>query len=158
MAITVDHAVFRKDFPVFADAARYPEPSVSFWLGLAGKLLPENRWCDVLNFGAELFVAHNLVLERRSQDAVDNGGVPGMTTGPTSSQSAGSVSVSYDVNAGIIAGEGHWNLTTYGVRFIQLALMIGAGPIQVGLPLPTTDPLSSQNAWSGPPLGYPWSS
>jgi hypothetical protein len=41
------------------------------------------------------------------------------------------VTQAYDTTAGIVPEAGHWNLTTYGMRFIQLVLMFGAGPIQV---------------------------
>lgn len=155
--VSVTHASFRGDFPVFADAARYPEPSISFWLGLARKLLRADRWDDLIDIGAELFVAHNLVLERRAQDLADNGGVPGLTTGPINSQSVDKASVGYDTGAGIELDAGHWNNTIYGTRFIHLARLVGAGPVQVGVSQCGTDPLSSQNAWCGPPLGYPWS-
>jgi len=41
------------------------------------------------------------------------------------------ISVSYDVGAVTIEGAGQWNLTTYGTQFLELANLVGMGPIQV---------------------------
>jgi hypothetical protein len=129
MAVTVN--VFRQDFPEFADDGSYPDSAVIFYLTLAGKLLNEARWGDVLDMGTELFIAHNLVLERNAQKTAAAGGVPGQNSGPLASKAVGPVNASYDTSAGIEEGAGHWNLTIYGTRFISLVRMFGAGPIQV---------------------------
>lgn len=129
MTITPDG--FRADFPEFADAAAYPDSGITFWLTVASKLLNPLRWQDMLETGTELFVAHNLVLERQAQKSATAGAPPGVSTGPIATKTVGPVTQAYDTTAGIEEGAGHWNLTVYGTRFIWLVKMFGAGPIQV---------------------------
>jgi len=99
----------------------------------------------------ELYVAHNLALELRTNKEAAAGGVPGTTTGPLTSKSVDKLSVAYDVNAGIEEKAGHWSLTVYGSRFIRLARMFGMGPVVIhGGRAP---PLSgAYGAWVGPPV------
>lgn len=129
--MTVTAASFRADFPEFASTANFPDAGVNFWIGVAGKLLNAERFADMLDTATELFVAHQLVLERQAQKSVASGAVPGVTTGAISSKTVGPVTQAYDTSAGIEEGAGHWNLSTYGTRFIQLVRLFGAGPIQV---------------------------
>lgn len=127
----MDSSTFRQDFPEFADTTTYPDGSVNFYLGLGVKLLPECRWQDTLDYGLELFTAHHLALYMRDQQAAAAGGMPGVMTGPQSSKSVDKVSVSYDTALATLEDGGFWNLTTYGVRFLQLARMMGAGGFQL---------------------------
>ncbi|MBB4017377.1 hypothetical protein GGR16_002406 [Chelatococcus caeni] len=127
----MDVATFRQTFPEFSSETTYPDAQITFWLGLGEKLLNACRWGDVLDYALALFAAHNLVLEAQAQRTAAAGGIPGQSSGATSSKTVDKVSVSYDVNAGIVAGAGHWNLTTYGTRFIDLVMMFGAGGIQL---------------------------
>lgn len=128
--VTIDQ--FRKDFTEFSNTAKYPNDGVQFWLTFADKMLINPlRWGDVRNMGIELFVAHNLALENQAQKASKAGGTPGLQMGVLTGKTVGPVSANYDANAGLELGAGHWNLTTYGTRFLRLARMIGAGPIQV---------------------------
>lgn len=163
--MTVTEATFRADLPEFADAAAYPPSAVAYWLGMAALMLNARRWGDgavvavsppttKYDFGTEMFVAHNLVLERQATVAASKGALPGLMTGPVNSKSVGPVSIGYDSQAGIEDGASHWNLTVYGVRFIRLARFVGAGPIQVGVGM---RPALSGPAWPGP-YPYPWGS
>lgn len=129
--MTVTPASFRTDYPEFADTTAYPDSGVTYWLTVAGLLLNTLRWQDMLDVATELFVAHNLALERQAQKSAASGAVPGLSTGPVSSKTVGPVTQAYDTTAGIEEGAGHWNLTVYGTRFIGLVKMFGAGPIQV---------------------------
>lgn len=129
--MTVTPASFRADYPEFTDTTAYPDSGVTYWLMIAGLLLNVQRWQDMLDVGTELFVAHNLVLERQAQKSAANGAAPGVSTGPISSKTVGPVTQAYDTAAGINQDAGHWNLTTFGTRFYQLMQMFGAGPIQV---------------------------
>lgn len=125
-------AQFRQDFPEFSDGAVYTDASITFWANVADSLLNANRWGDLLLFGTELFVAHNIVLEEIDKTAADNaGGIPGMDSGVISSKSAGSVSVSMDTQASIENEGGNYNLTTYGTRFLRLARLKGIGGLQI---------------------------
>lgn len=128
-----DKAAFRAAFPEFADTARYPDAMLDFWSGIGERLMfpQQHRWDTVYDYGLQLFVAHNITLAAQNVAASGSGSVPGNISGPTSSKSVGSVSVSYDTASSIEPNAGHWNLTTYGKMLIHLARMIGAGGIQV---------------------------
>jgi len=127
----MDIATFRQDFSEFSSAVNFPNADVTFWLTLGQKLLNECRWADLLDTGLELFIAHNLALERGAKKSAANGAVPGMSTGPVAAKAVDKVSVNYDTTAAMEADAGHWNLTIYGTRFIQLARMVGAGGLQL---------------------------
>lgn len=127
----MDAATFRQDFPEFADVTKYPASAIDWWLSLAGKLLPADRWEDLLDMGTELYVAHHLTLAASDQSAAAAGTAPGQIKGPQTAKAVDKVSVSYDTAAATLQDGGFFNLTTYGVRFLQLARMIGAGGIQL---------------------------
>ncbi|WP_448952136.1 DUF4054 domain-containing protein [Labrys neptuniae] len=129
--MTVTAAQFRLDFPEFADTAAFPDTQVTFWLNAAALFMSAERWGDCLDFGTELYIAHNLTLARQNQIAVAKGGVPGIASGRTQSKAVDKVSVSYDTGSVTIDGAGAWNMTTYGVQFYQLLLMFGAGGVQL---------------------------
>lgn len=140
--MAVDAAQFRVDLPEFASTTVYPDSGVTFWLAIAYKLLRPEAWVDVLDFGAELFVAHNLAIEGLNQKAAAGGGAPGANVGAASQKTIDKVSVSYDTTAGLEPGAGHWNLTNYGTRFYRLMMLAGMGGRQItgfgGYPCPPT--------------------
>jgi Protein of unknown function (DUF4054) len=158
----ITYAQFTTDFAEFSNAAAYPQSSFNFYLNFASLMLtprwgqpaPAGQPNTLYDIGTELFVAHNLALEAMNQKAAAAGGVPGLSTGPVSSKGAGAVSVSYDTTAGIVADAGHWNLTTYGIRFISMLLLLGAAPIQIG-PHGDPNPLNGP-AWPGLPTIPGW--
>jgi hypothetical protein len=117
-------ADFRARFPEFTDATKYPDAQIQFYLDLAAKVLPALSWNDWLDDGTGLFVAHNVWLAR----ATANGQAwpPGMPA----SKAVGSVSVSYNTGAFVIADAGTWNITSYGARFYQLVRLVGANAVQ----------------------------
>jgi len=144
--VVIDYDQFIADLPEFANATTYPESGFTYWSNMAGLLLNGARlglsactgeWIDdtplqLYDIATEMFVAHNLVLEKMAQDAANRGNPPGDKVGPTASKSVGSVSVSYNTEAGIEPNAGHWNLTTFGTRLMKLYRLAGAGPIHVG--------------------------
>lgn len=125
-----------------------PSSSIPVWWQVYNPQLSQ------LDVGAELFVAHNCALRKYAQNTAAAGGVPGLQKGVISSESADGGSVSYDTSAGIVEGEAHWNLTFYGVQFIYMVRMVGAGPMQIG-----AGPGLFSNAieaWAGPQVYPPW--
>lgn len=128
----MDIETFRADFPEFDDTCLFPNSTVTYYLNLAGLLLNGCRWGNLLDTATELFIAHNLVLEAIAQNTASFGGIPGLQVGALQAKELDKGSVTYDVDASIEPGAGHWNLTTYGGRFIRLVSLVGAGPIQVG--------------------------
>lgn len=127
----MDAAQFRTDFPEFSDTSKYTDSAINMWLTVAGLSLPSDRWGSLLDLGTELFIAHHLVIGARDQAASTNGGVPGAVQGPVASKSVDKVSVSYDTGATTIEKGDFWNSTTYGIRFLRMAHMAGAGGIQL---------------------------
>lgn len=158
-------STFRADLPEFSDATKYPDSAFAYWYAIATLLLNQQFWgapsvspaspsdYTLWDFGVELFVAHNFVLERRAQAEAANGSLPGVFVGPLSGKGVDKTNVSYDVSSGIEPESGHWNLTIYGTRFIRLAKQVGSCPIQVGMGYDPLSGLNSFNAWSGP---WPW--
>lgn len=129
----IDAAQFREDFPEFSDVVAYPATQVDFWLGVAYLRLLARPWGDLRNMGVELFVAHNLTLERMNKKAATNGGAPGQNVGPLNNKSVDKVSAGYDTAAGAVEGGGNYNLTNYGTRFLELVDIVGVvGMAQIG--------------------------
>lgn len=159
--MTVSVASFRASFPEFGNTTQFPDSIITYYLALSGILLNQRRWgigatvavsppTTMYDIGTELFVAHHIAVERAAMDTAANDGIPGVTKGPTASESVGPVSISYSPGDVIEPGAGHWNLTVYGLRFIKMARFQGAGPIQVGV---GCGPPYSGMGWSGP---LPW--
>lgn len=122
---------FRTDFPEFADTAMYSDSLITFWATTATSLVDPVRWGTLADMAQELVTAHHLALAARDQAAADTGGVPGQISGPLSSKSVDKVSASYDTGAASLRDAGMWALTRYGVQYLQLARMFGAGGIQL---------------------------
>lgn len=143
---------FRTAFPEFTDPMCYPDGQITFWAGLGEKLHNQCRWGNLLDYGIQLFIAHNLAMDFNNKKASKLKQAPGQITGAVTSGSVDKVSYSRDVSSVMNDGAGHWNLTTYGLRWRQLSQMVGAGPVQ----LPMGEPSNSTGsiAWPGviPPI------
>ncbi len=143
---TVTPSMLRANFPEFNSAGVYPDNQINFWTGLAYKLLRAEVWCDLLPEGVQLYVAHNLALEKQARDASANGGTPGVNTGPVNNKRVDTVGVGYDSAQATEKDGGNYNLTTYGTRFLRLAKLVGARVVQVNV----GEAPYSLNAWAGP--------
>lgn len=124
---------FRQSLPEFTSTIDYPSAQVQFYLTLGIKMLPADRWGDCLDQGLTLYIAHYLVLYARAKMASSLAGAAGVgrVVGLETSKSVDKVSVSSDVASVSLADAGHWNQTTYGIQFFQLAMMFGAGGYQL---------------------------
>jgi hypothetical protein len=129
MTLTPDQLT--ADFPEFADADAYPATMLTLWIGVASNLVNACRWGTLATLGLELCTAHYLVLAARDQKAAANNDAPGQVTGVLSSKGVGDVSGSYDVAAVTLADAGFWNQTNYGIRYLSLARLMGAGGLQI---------------------------
>lgn len=127
----MDASTIREDFPEFADTSMFPDGQVNFWLGVGRTFLNAERWGDSLDFGLELFAAHHLSVAAKDQATASSGGVPGQVSGPLASKSVNKVSASYDTGAATMENASFWNMSRYGIQFYRLAMMIGAGGIQL---------------------------
>lgn len=134
-------AQLRTDFPEFADTTKYPDSLVNTWLTVAASLVNASRWMELTNIGIELVTCHHLVMSARDQMAATVGGVPGAIQGPTSAKAVDKVSTSYDTASVMLTDAGFWGLSSYGLRFLSLARMMGAGGYQtVGNAMGGTSP------------------
>lgn len=146
--MTVTVASFRQNFPEFGSITKYPNSQAAFWLDVADKLVANRyRWGELRDTGIQLFVAHMLVLEYQAQQQSQTGGLPGTDVGPVNNKSVDKVSYGMDVAAATDPGAGHWNLTTYGTRYMYLVKLIGMGPIQVGIGCGGLGQLGWQGPW-----------
>lgn len=123
---------FTTDFPAFADATKYSPAMITLWATAADLLLDPTRWGDLYTLGEELFIAHNLILDGMAGAEAARGGLVGFAKGPVASEGGDKVSISYAVTAAMEEGAGHWNMTTFGMRYWDLMRMAGAGTVQVG--------------------------
>lgn len=176
--IGVTPATFVQDFPEFGNQSAYPPAVVAYYLALANILLNACFWGGpspnappagtpvsppqaLIDFAAELFVAHNLVLEYTAQKAASTGGLPGTQTGAVSGKTVGPISVSYDNGATALGTgeEGDYALTVYGKRLWRMIQMAGAGPLQLGLGVAPPWSAFTPGAfgpWLGPPVWPGW--
>jgi hypothetical protein len=127
----MDPTQFVTDFPEFSNPTIYPPAMIQTWLTVAASLVNGERWKELTNLGIELVTAHHLVLGARDQNAAAVGGIPGTMNGPTSAKAVDKVSTSYDTGAAALDGAGFWALTSYGMRYLTLARMFGAGGLQI---------------------------
>lgn len=124
----MDAATFKTIFPELNTTAG---ATITFFITVGEGLLSEERWGDQLDYGLALFTAHHVAIANKDQASAAAGATPGAVGGVVTSKSVDKVSVSYDGTLGSYEGAGFWNQTNYGVRFFQLARMVGAGGYQV---------------------------
>lgn len=130
----MDVAGFREAFPAFTQEL-HPDARVAFHLRVAGLRLSPDRWDELLEDGIGLFVAHHLTLEAKTNQAKDGTGGMDAAAGTLASQTktVGPVSRSRSYTNAAIADPdaGHWNLTSYGLQFRDLAKLVGMGGVQL---------------------------
>jgi len=139
---------FRTAFPEFADGVKYPDTLVQLWLDVSVRLVNADRWAELTNLGIMLATAHSVVIGARSAAAAAKGLPPGGVAGIQSSKSADGLSASYDVSSVTEQGAGQWNSTVYGTRYFQMLKLMGAGPLQSGVPS-ANEIGASGGAWPG---------
>lgn len=127
----MDVSQFRQAFPEFKDATRFPDSLVQIWLTAAVLLVNPTRWMELTDIAVGLVTAHHVALATRDTKTSEVGGVPGQVAAPQSSKSVDKVSASYDTAAVAIKDGGFWNATMYGIRYLSLAQMMGAGGMQL---------------------------
>lgn len=150
MAVTP--AKFRADFPEFVSEPTYTDAQVQFYIEIAALLLG-TRWGNLIDYGTELFVAHNLSVEFESKRAAARSMNPGAIVSPVSGGAVDKVSYQRAASSILDPKNGHWNLSQYGLRYIQLVSMVGAGPVQIG---PACSGDGMVYPWAGPGIP-PWS-
>jgi len=135
--MTVTATSFRSVFREFKDPQLFDDSVVGFWITTATDssngpaLLDPTRWGPQLDLGVMLYVAHNLAIGADEQASAAVGGALGRVQGPVTAKAVDKVSGSYDATRVTFEDAPYWNLTKYGIRFLQLARMIGAGGIYI---------------------------
>ena len=127
----MDVTQFRSDFPEFSDTAVYTTSQITFWAGLAEKMVVESVWQDMYETGVKLYVAHELVMAQQNSRTAQVGGIPGQGAGISASKTVGSVSVSSDQSTTTEQNAGWWNMTNYGKQFYRLMRLFGSGCVQL---------------------------
>lgn len=122
---------FRQQFREFRDPQQYDSVVIELWASAAGNLLDADRWGANLDLGTSLFVAHHMVLGARDQALVAAGGVPGQAQGVLTAKAVDKVSASYDASSISLTDAGFWGMSSYGLRFLTLSRLMGAGGIQI---------------------------
>jgi len=170
--MTVGYEDFVADYPEFQDQGRFPESAVSYWVAIGYLMLTQTAYGtsfwdttpgtytppgasgprSLQDHGIELFIAHNLALEVQASDASSVNATPGTVGGTISGRTVNGLTINYDPASGLEKDAGHWGLTIYGRRFLRLARLVGAVPLQIGI---GCDPTGGMNGpgWAGPP---PW--
>ena len=124
-------AAFRQHFPEFADAARFPDPTITFWSGIGEAQISADRFGDMYSQAVELFTAHNIVLAAGNAASSAAGSLPGGAGGAVSQKKIGQVAVTYDNASSMLPNAGHWNQTTYGRQYVQMVRLFGSGCYQL---------------------------
>lgn len=132
MAVTPSS--FRQQFTAFASSSVYPDGMINAWLAIGVQFVNADRWGELTDFGVSLWLAHNLVIQKRMNDQAAAGMTPGSNPGIVVSKTVDGASISYDVSAVTEQGAGHWNSTSFGTQFYRYMRMFGAGGIQIGAP------------------------
>lgn len=131
--MTVTVTSFRKDLPEFTDPGRYDGNLITTFIALASAFQNTFRWDPLtIDYGTQQFVAHHLVLQARNNATADASGIPGTVEGVRTTKTVDKVTVGYDVESVTLKDAAFWNMTTYGIRFLQLTRAYGSGGFQVG--------------------------
>ncbi len=123
---------------IFPEFTSFNQTRITFWLSVTANLIDPTRWGAMLQQGQALLTAHFLMIDQQNQTATTQGQV----NGPISSKSVAGVSVTKEIQAVVTEKAGHYNATNYGLQFLQLSRMMGAGAIQAtgcgsfGFPVP----------------------
>lgn len=128
--MTIAYADFVTNFPEFSGAV-YTQAQVNFYLQLGYQLCSSPRWGMLQDQGVQLFTAHSIALARQRAKTAAAGGVPGVTQGVVAAKAVDKVSAGYDAQNVTLENGGDLNLTTYGLQFLRLSRMVGAGGAQL---------------------------
>jgi hypothetical protein len=129
--MTISPAQFVTNFPAFQNPTAYPIAQIQFWLTQAYSQLNAFSLGEQLDYAAQLFTAHKLVLAFNASQVTAGGGGGGQSAGMVASKSVGGASISYDTGSTAIPGAGEYNATTWGQMLWPILRGALAGPIYV---------------------------
>jgi hypothetical protein len=112
-------ADFRTRFPEFADDTAFPDARVQMFLDDAALCIDQDRYGAMYDLAVCYLAAHELTLATRTASAP--GGGASLAVGPTSSKTAGGVSVTKAINSiDLSDGDAYYQQTQYGLKFISI--------------------------------------
>lgn len=129
--IVLNISLFRTQFPEFKDTVKYPDQMITFWAGLAETQVRQCVWKKQWTMGVSLYTAHEITIAAQNITTANFDGTPGTFGGIANNKTVGSASVGYDSEATSEKDAGWYNKTTYGQQFYRLAMLFGAGGIQL---------------------------
>jgi hypothetical protein len=140
--MTVSIQSFRQTFRMFADPDMAPDDAITYYIAQATNFLTNSTSAagnlfDALSLdrAVSLYIAHYLTLDNRDLQASQvPGGIPGEIEGPATAKAIDKVSTSSDTKAVTWDNAAFWNMTRFGIEFINLIRMFGASGIQLGAP------------------------
>tara|TARA_R110000851_G_scaffold131446_1_gene265602 strand:- start:301 stop:681 length:381 start_codon:yes stop_codon:yes gene_type:complete len=126
--MTVNVAGFRIRLPEFEDDTEYPEARIQMFLDdTVMDIRAEADWCGRYERAVYYYAAHLLTVGSNSE-----AGAGGSNVGPTTSKSAGGVSVTKGYVAKDRSDGDDWLIsTTYGQQFINIRNMCFIGVLTV---------------------------
>jgi hypothetical protein len=126
----VTPATLRAQFPEFTDPVAYTDAAIGLWLSVSVLLLDPNRWDTLIDTGTSLFICHHLTLAARDQQVAAAGGIPGAVQGIMTAKAVDKVSAGYDAQSVLLTDGDFWNMSSYGIQFLNMARLLGAGGVQ----------------------------
>lgn len=131
--MTVTPSSIRQNFPAFSDSVKYTDAQMQFWITISSSFIDPCTWLDenLRDLGTQFFVLHYITIAAEDNKTSAAGGNPGQIKGPYTNKTVDKVSVGYAAALVALEGGGQWNLTKYGVQFLQIARMVGMGGIQM---------------------------
>lgn len=120
MAVTP--AEFKIRFPEFGSVL---DARVQLFLDDAELELDTSRWGDRYDKGQALLAAHYLTLSLKAASGASS------SSGTVASKSIGDVSVSYAVASSVSKTEDFYSSTIYGLEYLVLARLVGAGMVVI---------------------------
>ena len=103
------------------------------WINVGVQMVNAAKWSDLTDTGVTLYACHRIALAAAASKAAAAGRAPGQFSGILTSKGADGISAGFDASSVTYEGAGHYNLTTYGLQFREMANLFGMGPVQIGV-------------------------
>lgn len=130
-ATILDVNSFYNQFPRLK--AKFSEDRIAYWHGQFQSLYEKKQWGQFWARGANLYAAHNLVIEDTINDSEDAFTIAnGQATVVHKEVGPLYKTMSYSGKHTALVNQGQWGLTLYGQQFFQLIRMIGVGGRLIG--------------------------
>lgn len=138
---------FRQAFPEFSNVEDYTNAMINFWEQMAENEIDFAYYQNLYSTAIYLFTAHKLVLALKAKQSARCGVPPGEETGKISSKTSPQLSMSFDTASTANNAHGDdFNLTTYGMQYLQIRKLVSSGGYCTGNYYP---PIGLSFPWLG---------